>query len=218
MDLVSILKDNAVPLARFAQKQLMVWLAVVRNPLAVISKLNLRSANAVTPALSFVVFVYAVTLLVALPRMFLYQHVAVSTGVVVLTDFVATALGFCLVGLTLYVAGKLVGGRGHLLESMVAGLYLTALWPIVQATDYVLSPELPQLGPLAIVAVRAALLAIILVLVLVLIVAKAWPVMAHVHGFRRVRATIAVLIQGFLIFVGLFLFIRPLFERLAAKP
>ena len=217
MDLVSILKDKWVPLARFARKQLMVWLAVVRNPFTVISKMDLRSTKAVAPALRFVVFVYAVTLLVALPKMFLYQHVAVSSGVVVLTDFVVTALGFCLVGLTLYAAGKLMGGRGRLLGSMIAGLYLTALWPIVQVTDYVLSPELPDLGPRGTVVVRAVLLAIVVMFVVVLIVAKVSPVMAHVHRVGRVRAPIAVLIQVLLIFVGLFLFLRPLFEKLARK-
>jgi hypothetical protein len=218
MDLVSILKDKGIPLARFAQKQLMVWLSVVRYPLAVVSKVDLRSSKGVTPALRFVVFVYALTLLVAIPKMFLYQNVAVSSGVVILTDFVATALGFCLVGLTLYAAGKLMGGRGRLLASMIAGLYLTALWPIVQVTDYILSPELPPaLGPHGTMIVRAALFAVVVVFVVVFIVVKASPVMGHVHAIGRVRATIAVLVQGFLMFVGLFLFLRPLFEKLAGK-
>ena len=97
MDLVSILKDNGAALARFARKQLMVWLAVLSNPLAVISKINLRSTEAVLPALSFVVFVYAATLLVAFPNMLLYEHVAVSNRYVDLADFVLTALSFCLV-------------------------------------------------------------------------------------------------------------------------
>jgi hypothetical protein len=218
MDLLSILKDKAAPLARFAQKQLMVWLAVVRSPLAVVSKVNLRSTKAVTPALRFAAFVYVVTLLVATPKMFLHQHVAVTSGVVVLTDFVATVLGFGLVGLTLYAAGKLVGGRGRLLGSMIGGLYLTALWPIVQVTDYVLSPELPaELGPRGMAIVHAALFAVIAVFVVALIVVKASPVMAHVHAIGRVRATLAVLVQGLLMFVGLFLFLRPLFEKLAEK-
>src|ERR1041384_1948613 len=99
MDRVGILKDTGVPLARFAQKEFSVWLAVVRNPVAVTSRANLRSTKAVTPALRFVAFVYALTLFVALPRMFLDQQVAVSNGVVILADFVLTALGFCLVGL-----------------------------------------------------------------------------------------------------------------------
>lgn len=217
MDLISILKDKGVPLARFARQQLMVWLAVISNPRGVVSKVNLRSTKSVMPALRLVAFVYAVTLLVALPKMVLYQHVAVSNGVVILTDFVATALGFCLVGLTLYAGGKLMGGRGRLLGSMIAGLYLTALWPLVQLTDYVLSPELPELGPRGTLALRALLLAVVVVCVVVFIVAKVSPVMTHVHGLGRLRSLIAVLIQAFLMFVGLFLFLRPLFLRLAGK-
>jgi len=88
MDLVGILKDTGVPLARFAQKEFVVWLAVVRNPVAVTSRANVRSPKAVTAALRFAVFVYALTLFVALPKMFLDQRVAVSNGVVILTDFV----------------------------------------------------------------------------------------------------------------------------------
>lgn len=215
MDLVSILKDSGGPIGRFARQQLMVWLAAVRNPLAVVSRVNLKSTRAVMPALRLVAFVYAVTVLVAVPRMFLYQRVDVSSGVVILADFVATALGFGLLGLTLYVAGKLLGGRGRMLGSMIAGLYLTALWPIVQVTDYLLSPELPGLGPQATQAARAVLLAVVGVFVVVFVVIKASPVMGHVHGFGRVRSTLAVLVQSVLVFAGLFLFLRPLFERLA---
>ncbi len=217
MDLVSILKDKGNVLGRFARKQLMVWLAVVGNPVAVISRLNLRSRRTVMPALRFVVFVYAMTVFVALPKMFLYQRVAVSNEVVILTDFVATAMGFCLVGLTLYAAGKIMGGRGRLLASMIAGFYLTAFWPIVQVTDYILSPDLPWLGSRATLMVRAVLLVIIGVLIVILIVAKATPVVAHIHHFGRVRATVAVLLQGFLVFVGLFVFLRPLFAKLAGR-
>lgn len=217
MDLVSLLKDNGVPLARFAKKQLMVWFAVVRNPLAFISKINLRSTKAVTPALGFIVFVYVLTLLVAFPKMFLYQHVDVSNEIVVLTDFVLTALTFGLVGLTLYAAGKLLGGRGGLLESMVAGLYLTAFWPFVQLTDYVLSPKLSSLDKQAAAMVRFILFVIVAVLVGAWIVVKVAPVMAHVHRFGRVRAAIAVLIQECLIVVSILVYLRPLFDRLAGK-
>src|SRR5262245_49692495 len=218
MDLVGILKDKAVPLGRFAQSQFMVWIAVLRNPRAVVSRANLRSKNGVMPALRLAVFAYALTLVVALPKMFLYQHVDVSSGLVVLMDFVATALAFCLLGLTLYAAGKLLGGRGRLLASMIAGLYLAALWPIIQVTDYVLSPDLPGLGARGMVFVRAGLLGIVAALVLLLFVVKASPVVALVHGFGRVRGTIGVLIQALLMFVGLFVFLRPLFEKLAGKP
>src|SRR5262245_34623171 len=201
MDLASLIKDNAAQLGHLAKTQLIVWLAVVRSPLDVVAKIDMRSTEAVVPALRFVAFVYAATMLVALPKMFLYQHVDVSNWMVVLSDFVLTAMSFCLVGLTLYGAGRLLRGAGGLLESMIAGLYLTALWPIVQATDYILLPELPGFDERVTMIVRGVLLLVVAVLIVALIVSKVSPVMAHVHGFGRVRATIAVLIQVLIMFV-----------------
>lgn len=44
------------------------------------------------------------------------------------------------------------------------------------------------------------------------------PVMAQVHRLGGVRATVAVGIQGGLLFVGLFAFLQPSFARLAGRP
>jgi hypothetical protein len=214
MDLVSILNDNAGQIARFAKAQFTVWIAVLRNPFDVISKLDLGTTAAFMPALRLVVFVYALTICVAFPRMFLFGGVDVSSWLVVAADFVLTILIFCLVGLTLYAAGKLLGGRGHLLDSMIAGFYLTSLWPIIQATDYVRAPKMAVLDAHEMAVVRWALFIAVAVFVVVFIAVKVIPVMAYIHRFGRLRATAAVLIQELLMFVAIYMFLSEYFGKL----
>lgn len=213
-DVVSIIKDNAAPIGRFLKAQAMVWFRVVNDPLSVISKIELGSTKSVVPAFQFAVFAYAFTIIVASPAL-IRENVDVSQTLFILSDFVMTFLSFALIGLMLWLAGKLLGGHGGLLESVVAGLYLAAFWPLVQATDYLLSIQLPGLAQEQIAMMRLGVLVIVVLGVTTVLTVKVSPVMAHVHGFGRVRAVIATLVQVGLVFFGILAFLRAYFPQLA---
>lgn len=218
MDVTSILKDNVVPLGRFLLRQLSVWVAVVRDPLKVVSEAVSEPPQSILPALSLALFAYLLTLMVAFPRLVL-AGMDTSRTTIFIADFVLTFMSFGLIGLTVYVVGWLLGGRGSLLSSLVAGLYLTAFWPIVQLTDYVLSPDLSWLGlsVKAVTIAHMAILATVTVFVAGFVTVKAGPVIGYVHGFSRARAVIATVVQIVLVFAAIFIFLRPLFLRLLAS-
>ena len=217
-DIVSIIKDNAVPISRFLKKQFEIWLEVVSNPLDVISKIDIKSKNSVFPALQFSLFVYVLTIIIAIARLVAYENVDDSNTLLLLSDFVLTFLSFCLIGVTLYLLGKMFGGSGGLLASMVAGFYLTAYWPLVQVTDYFLSPQVPGFDQYETAVLRLIIFVIIFLGIIFIIVYKAHPVMAHVHGFGRIRAIIATLLQVVLVPILIFVFLGQYFLQLTANP
>lgn len=215
MDVGSIVKDNVVPLGRFLLRQFTVWVTVVRDPAQVVSRAGIESRQSLLPALALALFAYLLTLLVAFPRLLLAGLDTSATAVYV-ADFVLTFMGFVLIGVTLYAVGRLLGGRGGFLPSLAAGLYLSAFWPIVQCTDYLLAPDLSRLGLSveAAVFVHMGLLAAVSLVIVGWITTKAAPVIRYVHGLGRVRAAIAVILQMLVVALAIFIYLEPLFRRL----
>lgn len=203
MDVGALIRENAAPLGRFLLRQLRLWVAVVRDPLKVVSEAGIETDEALPPALGLAFFAYLLFVLFDLPMQFRLDGMQASDidVLVVLVDFALTLVCFVLVGVCLFVAGWLLGGRGGLYPAFVAGLYLSAYWPLVKLADYLLFVDLSRL-PLSEdeAAVAHAILASAVVLgVLVALTAKAAPVMAHVHGFGRWRAAAATVLQLVLI-------------------
>ncbi len=214
--LLSILRDKRV--RQTVQRQFILWLEIVADPKAAITKANLSSNKAFTSALTFALFAYAMTVLVALPEMLLFEHLDLGSKNIMLVDFVLTVvLGFSLVGLTFYSAGRLLGGHGRFRASLIVGFYLCALWPILQAFDYILLLQGPSwLSPSGKGLFKIAVLIIVILCVVALILVKVSPVMALIHRLGRLRATTATLIQALLMFIALSWLLAPVFAAIFA--
>jgi len=216
-DIVSILKDNAGPFGRFLKKQLDVWLSVVASPLKFMYVIEIDSKKSLWLALIFCVFVYIATIFIAAAGLVVYDQADVIDVKFLLSDFVLTYLGFCLVGLTMYGIGKALGGSGTFRQCMVAGFYLCAFWPILQAADYFLSPNLSFLNEDQLAKLRFGVFVIFLAGFAWLITVKVYPVVGYVHGFGRTRAILATLIQLITMPILLLMFLTEHFENLISS-
>jgi hypothetical protein len=65
-----------------------------------------------------------------------YLHLKIEQPTIILSDVILTAIGFCQIGLFLYLPAKLIGGKGKFGDCMLTGFYLAALWPIALLADY----------------------------------------------------------------------------------
>jgi hypothetical protein len=177
----------------------------------------------VLPALRFALFVYGLLFVVGLPGYVVFFRLKISNPTIVLADLVMTGLGFLLIGFLLHVSAKIIRGRGTLGQSLLTGLYLIGLWPIVQLTDYLVLPspwlrsiiagETPS-EPLPSDYMYAFLMLILLPAVGFFLVIKTVPVIRHIHSIGSFRATIAVLLGITLIFGAFHLILYPLLREL----
>ncbi len=119
--------------------------------------------------------------------------------------------------MTLYAIGKGLGGSGGFRESMVAGFYLTAFWPILQIADYFLSPSLSFLDDQQNVILRFATLLILAAGFACFLTLKFHPVVAHVHKFGRVRAVAATVLLIVVVPALILVFLGEHFDQLFAS-
>ena len=217
-DITGFIKDYAEPLGRFLKKQFGIWLSVVASPRNFISGINIRSKDAVLPSIYFAVFVYMASIFISTMGLFAYGNVDVLDTLFLVSDFVLTFICFCLIGLTLYVIGKGLGGSGGVRESMVAGFYLSAVWPILQIADYFLSPNLSFLDDQENAILKFATLLIFTTGFACFLTVKFHPVVAHVHGFGRARAIVASVLQIVILPALILVFLGEHFQQLLARP
>jgi len=215
-DITSIIKDYAEPLGRFLKKQFGIWLSVISNPRDFVSGAGIRTKEAVLPALYFALFVYVASIFIVTTEAVVYSKVDVLDLEFLISDLVLTLICFGLIGLTLYLIGKGLGGSGGFRESMVAGFYLSAFWPIVQIADYFLSPRLSILDD-----AENAILGVVVLIILAVgfawfLTVKFHPVVAYVHQFGRIRAIAATVLQIVVLSVLMLVFLRDHFDRLYA--
>lgn len=216
-DITGFIKDYAKPLGKFLKKQLGVWLSVVSNPRAFVASIDIHAKEAVLPALYFALFVYMASIFIAAMGLVVYGQVDVLDTLFLISDFVLTFISFCLIGLTLYVSGKILGGTGGFRESMVAGLYLSAFWPILQIADYFLSPSLSFLNDEQNAILKFATLLILALGFACLLILKFHPVVAYVHKVGRVRAIAAAVLQIVCVPVLILVFLGDHFAWLFAR-
>jgi len=212
MDIFSLPKETVLFVARFAQEQFLTWLRILENPLSVLSEVDLRSPDSLLSALRFALFVYIATWMVAIPDMVRYQKTNPLDLTTFLVDLVTTGLLFLWVGLTLFLSGRTLRGRGTLFANIIAGLYLTAIYPIIKVADYFtpLWRETRQMVPWAIGA-RLITMSVIVFGVATLFVRQAVPTLRHIHAFGPVRATMATLLCMGLIVTAYYFVLDPLF-------
>ena len=105
------------------------WFAVLSAPRRFIASLDLTSNETLTKASVFAVFISVVNLLIEGPLL-RSLGVQIESPAFLLFDTVFTYAGFFLFGVLYHVAAKVVRGRGTLLGSVIAFLYLTAWKPV----------------------------------------------------------------------------------------
>jgi hypothetical protein len=105
------------------------WFSVLSAPERFTGSLDLTSNETLTRASVFAVFISLVNLLIQGPVL-RSLGVQLETPTYLLVDTVLTYAGFFLAGVLYHLAAKIVRGRGALLGSLVAFLYLTAWKPI----------------------------------------------------------------------------------------
>lgn len=105
------------------------WFSVLSAPERFTGSLDLTSNETLTKASVFAVFISLVNLLIQGPVL-RSLGVQLETPTYLLVDTVLTYAGFFLAGVLYHLAAKIVRGRGALLGSLVAFLYLTAWKPI----------------------------------------------------------------------------------------
>ncbi len=216
-DITGIIKDYAEPLGRFLKKQFGIWLSVISNPRDFVAGIDIRSKEAVLPALYFALFVYMASIFIATTGLVVYGKINVLDTLFLISDFVLTFLCFCLIGVTLYLIGKGLGGSGGFRESMVAGFYLTAFWPILQIADYFMSPSLSFLDDQQNAILRFATFLILAAGFACFLTLKFHPVVAHVHKFGRVRAVAATVLQIVVVPALILIFLGEHFDNLFAS-
>ena len=216
-DLTGLIKDYAKPLGEFLKKQFLIWLAVVSNPHEFVASVDIRSNESVLPAVYFSLFVYVASLLIAAAGLTVYGKVDVLNTVFLISDLVLTFICFSLIGLTLFAIGKALGGSGGFMESMVAGFYLTAFWPLIQFADYFLSPSLSFLDEEQTAVFRFAILLIITAGFAWFLTVRFYPVVAHVHKFGRARAIVVAVIQIVVVPTLILMFLAEPFAQLFAS-
>lgn len=217
-DITGIVKEYAGPLGKFLKKELEIWVQVVSSPRDFIAGIEIGAKSAMLPALYFALFVYMVSIVIAMSRLYALENVDILETRFLIADFVLTFICFCLIGLTLYLIGKSLGGAGGFGASMVAGFYLSAFWPILQVADYFLSPKLSFLTEDQNVIFKFALLIIFAVGFAVFLTLKFYPVIAHLHKFGRFRAVTAAILQIVIVPALISVFLEGYFEDLLTGP
>jgi hypothetical protein len=223
MDIASIPKETFVALGRFCRDQFAVWLRVVKSPVTEISRLDLENQNSSLDAIRFAVFSYLLSFAVSLPASVIYWHQNLKDPIMLLADAFITALVFVLAGSLLYLSGKAVAGHGKFGACLIAGLYLTAFYPIVYLIDYfgVVSPwmrelalkkmivaEMPAPTGLDRIYVVIATLASLALYVYLLL--KVLPVIKYLHSVGLFRALVAAGIWALLFSFIYAFYIGPL--------
>jgi hypothetical protein len=105
------------------------WFAVLSAPRQFIASLDLASKETLTKASVFAVFISIVNLMIEGPLL-RSLGVQIETPAFLLFDTVFTYAGFFLIAVLYHLAATIVRGRGTLLASVIAFLYLTAWKPI----------------------------------------------------------------------------------------
>ena len=191
-------------IGRFSREQFIIWLRFVEDPVALLSEVDLHSRDSAIPALSFTFFVTGFSFLLGLPGILVRhglmspdQSVAYQT---VLAQAVLTFLGLVLLGPFLFIWGWILRGRGTFGASLIAGLYLTALWPFAQALLYLTLGD-PGLEEHAhnnsmnvVDYVHVFVFLACAIIVLYVWVVKTARVVRHVHNVGAVRAIVAAVL------------------------
>lgn len=196
MDISGFIKQYAAEIGRFLEHQFRVWLGLIRRPVDVLEPVDLNSGEVLYRSLGLATFVYLVILLIALPPQFAGDSPGLPSMAEVVVDAVTTFLGFASVGASLWISGRVLGAHTGPVACFSTGFFMTAAWPFVQLSDWVLSGAWQEsLAP----GGQLALLGAVVVVVIGFAIYWAAPIVAHVHKFGRGRANLATLLQLFLI-------------------
>jgi hypothetical protein len=164
-------------------------------------------------------------LLAAIPRYIKYYGVSFAFTQHLITDFFITICSFLVIGLSLYVPAWLLGAKGTLLQGIIVGFYLLALWPYTIIHDYLmllLSPSFlksyARCGKWLEQKTSEFILEFVLTMVFcVFFSVKSIPAIKYVYSLSTLRATIATILGLVLMFSLLGYVLEPIFMKLLIK-
>lgn len=183
-------------------KQWSLWLAVLSNPLSVVSADDLDSEEVLLKVYKFFLFICAIVFLLRIPFFDIFLGVDMRAPLNLLVLFILNAVSIAVFVLILYGCAKILLGRGSLRSTTITGIYLTAFWPFFMAASYLsgISLHIREnstnrvsewwfLEPVTGLATIALLLFLFFYLII-----KSVPAIKYVHGIGNIRA---IIICGF---------------------
>jgi hypothetical protein len=200
MDLFAIPKEWLVASAKFLRGQFLVGIQILRNPLDIISALDLNVIDTLFPALKFVLFVYILTIPLNLIKFYLIYKISLYSPINLLLDFIATMVTFIAFILLWHLLARLVKGRGEFLKSFITGSYMTlfllstylpdvAVFANATARLVISGPEQPQKNSLLINDVIFYYVIILVLLIIIIsVIRKIAPVVVYIHSVGKLRA------------------------------
>ena len=172
---------------------------VMRDPVAILSDVDLTSTASIIKALQFAAFPILLLAALDIPVSVTVEKIRTSIGVVgyFVYDVFASVLLIGIVVGAQRAAAVLVRGKGSLEACVISTLYGTAFWPIAALPGFTVINYRDFVGkdldtPAAIFAFVAV--GITLFLVFVLFLSKYVPMARHVHKVGRLRGVVIVLL------------------------
>lgn len=179
-----------------------LWVAVLDNPLAVVSGNDLDSRAAVSRAAGFFLFIYAVVLLLRVPLFDVFLGVDMRSPLNLLALLVLNAVSIAVFVLVLYACTKIFLGRGSLRSTAITGIYLTAFWPLFLLMYYLSGMKLQLRSGLSgrisawsfIEPVTGLATVAMLLFLFFYLIVKSVPAVKYVQQIGNIRA---IIICGF---------------------
>jgi hypothetical protein len=196
LDILGLLSNFSAEIGRFFKHNYRLWLGLLRDPVDVLKKNELGSDKVLYYSLGFAAFIYLVCLAIALPPQFVGSTPGFPSPAAFVVDAITQFVGFASIGAALWISGRVLGARSGLVACLATGFFMTAVWPVLQLGDWVLSGDrLASLPP----GVQLALFGAVFLAAIAFALYWAVPIVAHVHTFGRARAILATLLQILLV-------------------
>jgi TIR domain-containing protein len=183
-------------IAHYWHEQLAVYVAVLKNPLAVVSTIDLTSFESITAALRFFFFAYLLTSFVRIPLFPILYKVNLVNPLIFITVFVMNVVSFVIFLFMMHVAAKLMRGHGTLQQTLITSCYLIAFWPFLQIPLYIFIAN-PQTvdafatGKRMTIFLLTDYMALTLIIIFfIYFIMKAVPSMSYIHNVGIFRAGI----------------------------
>lgn len=195
-------KKFVLPSLKQLGSQCSLWVAMLGNPLSVVSQGDLDSEAAVSRATGFFLFIYAVVLLLRVPFFDIFLGVDMRAPLNFLALLVLNAVSIAVFVLILYGCAKILLGHGSLRSAAITGIYLTAFWPFFMLTAYLSGMNLQIRASLSsrvsgwwfMEPVTGLTSVAMLLFLFFYLIIKSVPAVKYVHRVGNIRA---IIICGF---------------------
>jgi hypothetical protein len=200
MDILSVPKEYLVAVVNFYKEQFLIWWKIVKDPLVVISEINLNDINSIFPALKFYVFVYTGMVFFGIPKLYAAYGLNILNPVIILVDFAVTSLSVVAFIVSLHYSARILRGRGEFVKSLISGLYLTSFLLLLYVPDFFIfaKPEWkslecgkPTLQGWAALKAPDVILLFVSTGILIATIKGIFPVLKYVHSIGHLRAVVS---------------------------